>query len=342
MVLYTQKWESWQPTLDATWENKDLSAYVPANAVCEITIVNAAEDTDVLCGVRENGSALNRYVTLHEAEGGGYDAVRMHVTADASSIIEQYGSSTNTTFYLSGYWGGSYTETMNTYTIVADGAWTGMNVPVVPINTVCEIVMRNKEVDAENYAGIRQVGSSNERRFELHETEPNATAGDYLTLFVETDGSQDIEVYTQDASEQEFIAIGYWDNPPGRWTEGRTYTNPPLANWNDYDLTGIAPPLSICEYALVQGHSTIQNIAGIRKKGTSDDRRLTLQEAEDGGSDFFSCHVEVDSENLIEVYGVDFVVINLCLTGYWTESGGAGSGSGLGIGSRFSRTLRSR
>jgi hypothetical protein len=105
---YTEKWVNiGMPSSDSTWQDKDLSSYgIPANAVVEMILGNVDTGEENWIGVRENGSSRNRLFELHEAEGGGKDLGRMHVTADDNSIIEWYYEdiSDGGRFYIAGYW----------------------------------------------------------------------------------------------------------------------------------------------------------------------------------------------------------------------------------------------
>jgi probable HAF family extracellular repeat protein len=92
---------------DATWGDKNLSGSgVPAHAIAELVITNNTAGEENEMGVRPEGVLLSRILDLQEAEAGGSDAGRMHVTADASSGIEVYHEdvSDSHTFRLVGFW----------------------------------------------------------------------------------------------------------------------------------------------------------------------------------------------------------------------------------------------
>ena len=103
---YTEKMVNFNALGDNAWEEYDLSGDgVPANAVCEIAIGNDKANAEYNGGVRATDSALNRYLPIQEAEGGGLDLVTMHVKADANSKIDIFAQETaEMTFYLLGYW----------------------------------------------------------------------------------------------------------------------------------------------------------------------------------------------------------------------------------------------
>ncbi|MCK4405049.1 MAG: hypothetical protein KAV43_00900, partial [Hadesarchaea archaeon] len=105
---YTEKFDDFAPpSLDLTWEDVDLSAYgVPGNAIAEVVLAIHAKGYEEEMGVRANGSTLDRWLVLHEAEPAGQDIGRMHVTADENSIIEFIHGDVSDIhhFYLIGYW----------------------------------------------------------------------------------------------------------------------------------------------------------------------------------------------------------------------------------------------
>lgn len=97
------------PTVASTWTERALDSFsVPAKGIAEVVFANAADaNLSMLIGVRTKGSTLSRTLNLHEAEAGGWDIGRMHVTGDntASSSIEYFSEDTaNDQYRLVGYW----------------------------------------------------------------------------------------------------------------------------------------------------------------------------------------------------------------------------------------------
>jgi len=106
---YTEKFvDVGKPTSSATWYTRSLSGQsVPAYAVCEFLIANAATGNANNIGVRAFGSGLNRLYNLHRSSSStARSCSMMHVLTNSSSQIEQYlQTQTNTVnFYLLGYW----------------------------------------------------------------------------------------------------------------------------------------------------------------------------------------------------------------------------------------------
>jgi hypothetical protein len=109
VIAWTEAFSSFVPA-GTGWQDYDIftNKSVPKGAVAEIVCANTNDAAARTLGVREDGSAINRYVMPHEAEGLGGSHVTMLVTVDASTgLIETYcDSTTGVTFYLTGYWTG--------------------------------------------------------------------------------------------------------------------------------------------------------------------------------------------------------------------------------------------
>lgn len=99
-----------------TWENKDLSTWIPPGSVAEILVGHSADADQPSMGVRSPGSLLDRVVRPHDAGLGSPAAAcceddgqfaRMHVLADGTGTIEwasDSGLDADDNFLLSGYW----------------------------------------------------------------------------------------------------------------------------------------------------------------------------------------------------------------------------------------------
>ena len=83
----------------STWEDWDISSYIPVNAIrAEILIANRF-DTNYVAGIRQNGSALDKL--NHIDNDSQYKVV---VNLDSNRIIERYADNANVTFYVTGYY----------------------------------------------------------------------------------------------------------------------------------------------------------------------------------------------------------------------------------------------
>jgi len=116
------------PSSSATWQDRDLTANgLPDSAVAEFVLSNEDAANQRTMGVRTNGSGINRYLDVEEAEAGGWNMARMHVASDATATIEHYHSNVASanSFYLTGYWDSCGSS--SSYVITDLGAITGAN-----------------------------------------------------------------------------------------------------------------------------------------------------------------------------------------------------------------------
>ena len=305
---YTEVYEPWTAASDSTWEAVDLVPLgVPTGAVVEVAVVQADAAKEQWGGVRAVGSALERRILLHESESGGVDSVTMHVQADASGRIEHYTSKKGTTsFVLLGYWTGvAYVELFEPFGANASNAWVveGVDDEGLGPDQIAEVLMQNINESAERLAGVRAAGSSINRRFDLHEAEAGGV--DAVTMMVETDAASSIEAYAEDTVDVEFYVLGYWSRPPGSFIElgGTSARSTPSAAWGIKNISSLGVPAdSITQFVLSNDATGAENAMGVRAVGSTQDRFVSLQEAESGGSDLATMHAHVDANTEVEWY----------------------------------------
>lgn len=170
--------------------NISLNLGVPAEAVAEIVLANAAASAARTLGVRTDGSSLDRYVKLAEAESGGNRTATMLVKVASNGLIETYCSSTSgANFILIGYWAGvDYTELIASWTAGTASAWTDYDLTAtgVPASSVAQIFIGNRDNDAAQTGGVRNPASSLSRYASIHEAESSSTEytdyGGYTTF----------------------------------------------------------------------------------------------------------------------------------------------------------------
>ncbi len=168
---------------------------------------------------------------------------------------------------------------------------------------VAEIVVANTNTNRERLIGLRAVGSSLPRLFDLHEAESGGV--DTLTLMVETDTSSRIEVYAEADKEIDFYVVGFWSRAPGSYTElgGVSGQVVAAASWQAVDLSSFGIPAdSVAQFVITNDSDAGANNMGVRATASALNRRLVLHEAESGGSDAATLHVEVDGSSQVEWY----------------------------------------
>jgi hypothetical protein len=323
---YVELYASLNDNAASAWTTLDLSADgVPNNAVVEIVVANIAIGAEYTAGVRASGSALNRYYSIHEAEPAGSDMVTFTVQTDDDAEIEYYSNSVaNTAFYLVGYWvcplthdqGECYVEKFQALGDVTNSTWKDSNLSAYgPVNDdVAEIVAAVATDNVTYTAGARTNGSAKNRYFELHEAEGGGN--EMFTILARADGANaTIELWQENANIN-FTLIGYWDQYlPGSYSEQLETIAVPTsdATWTDRTVSSIGA-YNVGEILLLNATEGAGYEMGVRKKGSSLERRLDVHEAEDSAvgatdNDFGRMHVQADSEGVIENYVEDTAAV---------------------------------
>ena len=302
---YTEAMQGWDATSAGSWVVMDLAGLgVPPNAVVEVAVYNASVGSERWGGVRAVGSLLDRRFQLQEAEQGGIDSVTLHVQADANARIEYYSeAASDVSFALLGYWANaSYLELFQAMSAASSGSWAVEDVSDDGLgpNQVAEIVISNNNQNAARIAGVRQTGSTSTRQFNHHEAE--AGGNETMSMMVNTDASSRIELYAQDNSDIQFHVVGYWDAAPGNYVEsGVGLWNPSSNNWENVNLAAAGVPAdTVLQVGLANRNTKFERQMGVRSVGSGLDRVLDLHEAENGGSDLGSMHVNVDAGQNIQ------------------------------------------
>jgi hypothetical protein len=325
---YVEMHQPWIPASYGSWSIVDLSAgpfYVPSRAVLEVAITNSKGSVERRGGVRAVGSTLDRRFDLHEAEDGGVDAVVMHVQADAGSQIEYFAENVNDIqFIFLGYWTcANYVETFVSFKAGANNSWENHTLSTygVGADQLAEVVIANTDDSNERQGGVRKVASSLNRVLDNHEAEAGGV--DTSSMFVEASGNDNatIEVKSQVDADIDIYLVGYWSTPPGIYTELNDTLGSPLADqiWEEKDLSGFGVSAgSVVHIAIVNRHDFAENHMGLREKGSSLQRTVALQEAEGGGGDIASLHINADENSTIEWYHEDVSEDHeYRLLGYW-------------------------
>ena len=215
---YTELFESFTAADDAVWINRDLGAFgVGPNRVAEIVMQNTDGGAERFAGVRTPGLGLQRRLQLHEAEGGGVDAVSMMVNTDAGSRVQVYAQTvSDIDFFVVGYWDtppGTYVEQGGLHgQVSAPMNWETIDLSGfdVPADSVAQFVLANENQNAENSMRVREVGSTiNDRGLNLHEAE--AGGSDLGTLHANVDSSQQVQWAAEQGPTGGFFhPVGWW------------------------------------------------------------------------------------------------------------------------------------
>ncbi len=82
----------------------------------------------------------------------------------------------------------------------------------VPADSVVNVMMVNRNGSAERWMGLRAVGSSLNRRLDLHEAESGGA--DLASMHVQVDAGSNIQSYSEGGSgATQFAPVGWWLMP---------------------------------------------------------------------------------------------------------------------------------
>ncbi len=201
----------------SVWEEANLNDFGVSGAkICEIVITNNSINAERIGGVRSVGSTLGRLAQLHEAAGGGNDAVTMFVNSNEKSRIEVNADNlSNVGFTLMGYWDpapGAYTEKFENIGSPSVGStWEDVDLSsfTIPASAVVEVILGNQDLTENDQLGLRETSSSLGRVLDLRDAENGGT--DFGRMHVNVDPSNNIQFFHQDITDPHvFRAIGYW------------------------------------------------------------------------------------------------------------------------------------
>ncbi len=215
-----------------------------------------------------------------------------------------------------------YVETVQTWQAAGADAWEVMDLSGAPYNVpagaVVEIAVRNADAGNELYGGVRAVGSSLNRRFQLHEAENGGT--DVVVMHVQTDANSNIEQYSDDTALVDFMLLGYW--MCGIYVEAfQQFTAGGAGSWLDHNLGAYGVGSGeVAEIVATNAATANARTAGARADGSALNRSVILHESEAGGIDAVTFFVEAGatSNATIEVYASNNGSVDFYLVGYWT------------------------
>jgi len=327
-IAWTEAFSSFLP-VGAGWQNYDIYTLlgVPKGAIAEIIIHSVNNAANRIVGVRTDGSALNRTINLHEAEGGGATHVNMLVKVHATTgLIETYcDSTTGITFYLTGYWTGvDFTEMASTFVPTGTATWQDKNLQSafeVPKGRVCQIHVYHNTQDAAKIAGVRTDGSTLERKMSIHEAEGTVTATNGYDTYVKTSVADGIiETYGTDIFSVYFLLLGYFDSTMD-YTELWTQKDITTADvWTDFDLTAdLDQDGRVTNFVLTHSNANTEANLGARVDGSLLFRYILEHESETNAYTGFGIIVQSNPSTGIVELLAGVTADYFWLAGYFKE-----------------------
>lgn len=203
----------------------------------------------------------------------------------------------------------AYSELMDSFLstdLSGDSTWTTIDLTAYGVadSSVAEIICGMQENGVENYMGVKAVGSGNTaRKINLHEAEGGGET--HIRMFVQTDSSAQAQFYHSDISDDDsFYVVGYWENTTftdnDNFAQTATY-----ASWVDVTLPDSGAASRVCQIVFAHPIETAPRTGGVRANGSSLERKVMLNEAENGGQSAIDFIVKADADYTIEHYRED-------------------------------------
>jgi len=327
VATWTEAFSSFAPA-GTGWQNYDIftNKSVPKGAIAYIVIGSVNDAAARTVGVRTDGSALNRYVKLHESEAGGACTADFYVKVDASTgLIETYADNvTGITFYLIGYWTGTtFTELFASISPTVASTWTDRDVftnQAVPKGSVCQVMCNNRQDAAAATMGCRTDGSGLSRYFVIHEAESatvETTDVTSFTMCVKSDVSTGlIEVYASNLTS-DVLLLGYFDSKLN-YVENFQTGSVSATGWTDWDLTAyLDADGRVVEVVCGNANTGVEYNFGCRKNGSALARYILVHESETNGVNGFTAPTETDASGIVELYASDAASEYFRYVGYY-------------------------
>jgi hypothetical protein len=353
---YFERFDSFSPSNSGVWESKALDVYtVSSGQIVDILITNTDNSLAREVGVRASGSTRDRKFDLSECGNLGESCLTQWVQASgATAAIQVYvEENTDSNVYILGYLNippGDYTELDASFPEpTTDATWEAIDIGAsgVPNNAVAGFQM-GQNINDDQFIGVRNTSSSDERRVQLEESFSNNGLS-WVGMHVNVDTSGYVEHYAFDISpdEPQFIITNYWDNftnssepfpqnaSSDLFIEGRNpfihyveadstvFNVSSTGSWVTYDLSANrnipvstdAEPI-VAEILITNQNTVTSYSGGARSVGSSNDRMFGLPLTA-GGLDIVSILVPVDSFGNIEIWANHIASLDFYLLGYW-------------------------
>ncbi len=218
---------------ELTWVDRNLfsSDSVPKGSVCLASLVNRAGGNEYKIGARTDGSALSkRFRQIHEAEGGGVNALSMFVkTSEADGIIEIYceDEDPDCSVIIQGYFGADmdFEELWTQKQVTVSDVWQEFDLTgdLDQDGRVVDFILGHVNIDNEAFLGVRGGDSSLDRFINEHEAEGYGKTGFSMSAQSNADGI--VALYAGHLIYDVFDLSGYFIfAAPTAWT--KTLTEP--------------------------------------------------------------------------------------------------------------------
>jgi len=208
------------PSGTNSWLTMNLSdGGVPSGALTEIMCAQGWGG--LLMGNRSIGNTIDRRIRM-EIGSDSFERYNTWTSFVQSSgynaAIEHYVQTyiLNNKFYILGYWEvppGDFTDVfqLDEGNPTSNNTWEGVDISGIPSGAVCSFVMTNSDISTSRVLGIRESGTSLERKIDIRFAN-NATYK--LACCMHVISNSPIEAFSEAATgvNDDFTLAGYWDN----------------------------------------------------------------------------------------------------------------------------------
>ena len=357
-----------EPVSTGSWLPLDVGASgIPYDSVAHFAISHNNLAADIFVGLRETSSSTERILNLTRAEdAGGLTFGSLGVNIDSSGYVSQYASNIATDepeYICAGYWTDfieadpslKHTKSMDLYIFgrnpyihyiendtgydvfetATPSQWGAIDISskfssaALAEGVVAEVLICNRSHPNPLWGGIRSVGSSLERKYQIHESFNNYNSHEVVCLHVPVSVDGEIEFYAETASYFDFRVMGAWVGAEYIETTG-TFKAGATSGWTQHNLnTYGVPDGKIAEVLISHSGQTIAQSGGVRAVGSSTGRLIDIASLVSNygaiweGSTYFTMFVETSGANAaIEVYAGNDDEMDFHVVGYWDQPPG--------------------
>lgn len=203
---------------ESMWVDRNIfsSDSIPKGSVCLASLVNRAAGNKYKIGVRIDGSSLERKVyAIHEAEGGGVDALSMFVkTSVADGIIEIWceDESPDCSVIIQGYFGSDmdFQELYTRKAVTISHVWQEFDLTgdLDQDGRVVDFLLTHRALALLYLIGARGGDSSLNRYINAHEAEDGGDTGFGMSVQSNADGV--VDLYSISYAGETFRLTGYF------------------------------------------------------------------------------------------------------------------------------------
>ena len=199
-----------------SWTDWDLNGTngVPNGDIAHFAVANFRSFEGRLTGVRTDGSSLNRYTIINEAENG-HEVISLFAVCHASTgLVEYYRDASQSHIFLTGYFDSTdmgFVELYQNLNVTSASSWEDFDLSAYldEDGRVVDVLLMHQVRAAAAQFGVRENGGAEPSRIvDIAESEDNGYRA--VSMTVQTDAGGIIELYGEDTSGDAVQLTGYF------------------------------------------------------------------------------------------------------------------------------------